>query len=160
MTSRKLINWMGPFGFISSLPCGEQKGYTNRSLLSVMKKCVAEFIGTFALVFAGTVNPSTIRLSGKSEWRGDAIFLRSNVRMLRMKFLAAQSERLPYGHSEAAPCRLPLRHVPVTDRLRHPVLRRISRRSSLTRRCGGSRLRRAGTRHPASGRKRKVPNQA
>src|SRR5262245_1221384 len=50
----------------------------------------------FALVFAGTVNPSTIRLSGKSEWRGDAIFLRSNVRMmLRMKFLAAQSERLP-----------------------------------------------------------------
>jgi hypothetical protein len=66
-----------------------------------MKKCVAEFIGTFALVFAGTVNPSTIRLSGKSEWRGDAIFLRSNVRMLRMKFLAAQSERLPYGHSEA-----------------------------------------------------------
>ena len=71
--------------------------------MSVMKKCVAEFIGTFALVFAGTVNPSTIRLSGKSEWRGDAIFLRSNVRMLRMKFLAAQSERLPYGHSEACP---------------------------------------------------------
>jgi hypothetical protein len=65
-----------------------------------MKKCVAEFIGTFALVFAGTVNPSTIRLSGKSEWRGDAIFLRSNVRMLRMKFLAAQSERLPYGHDQ------------------------------------------------------------
>ena len=96
-----MINWMGPFGFISSLRCGEQKGYTNRRLLSVMKKCVAEFIGTFALVFAGTVNPSTIRLSGKSEWRGDAIFLRSNVRMLRMKFLAAQSERLPYGHSEA-----------------------------------------------------------
>ena len=87
-----MINWMGPFGFISSLRCGEQKGYTNRSLLSVMKKCVAEFIGTFALVFAGTVNPSTIRLSGKSEWRGDAIFLRSNVRMLRMKFLAAQSD--------------------------------------------------------------------
>ena len=86
---------------ISSLRSGEQKGYTNRSLLSVMKKCVAEFIGTFALGFAGTVNPSTIRLSGKSEWRGDAIFLRSNVRMLRMKFLAAQSERLPYGHSEA-----------------------------------------------------------
>jgi hypothetical protein len=75
-----------------------------------MKKCVAEFIGTFALVFAGTVNPSTIRLSGKSEWRGDAIFLRSNVRMLRMKFLAAQSERLPYGHSEAHSCRRPLRH--------------------------------------------------
>jgi hypothetical protein len=69
--------------------------------LSVMKKCVAEVIGTFALVFAGTVNPSTIRLSGKSEWRGDTIFLRSNVRMLRMKFLAAQSERLPYGYSEA-----------------------------------------------------------
>ena len=89
-----MINWMGPFGFISSLRCGEQKEYTQRSLLSVMKKCVAEFIGTFALVFAGTVNPSTIRLSGKSEWRGDAIFLRSNVRMLRMKFLAAQSERL------------------------------------------------------------------
>jgi len=83
-----------------------------------MKKCVAEFIGTFALVFAGTVNPSTIRLSGKSEWRGDAIFLRSNVRMLRMKFLAAQSERLPYRHSEA-PCRVRRsgRQVPVTDGL-------------------------------------------
>ena len=108
---------MGPFGFISSLRCGEQKGYTNRSLLSVMEKCVAEFIGTFALVFAGTVNPSTIRLSGKSEWRGDAIFLRSNVRMLRMKFLAAQSERLPYGHSEAPWCRRHRRHVPVTELL-------------------------------------------
>jgi hypothetical protein len=56
-----------------------------------------------------------------------------------MKFLAAQSERLPYGHSEAAPKRLPLRHVPVTDRLRQPVLRRVSRRSSLTRRCGSRR---------------------
>ena len=65
-----------------------------------MKQCVAGFIGTFALVFAGTVNPSTIRLSGKSEWRGDAIFLRSNVRMLRMKFLAAQSERLDLGGAE------------------------------------------------------------
>ena len=83
-----------------------------------MKKCVAEFIGTFALGFAGTVNPSTIRLSGKSEWRGDAIFLRSNVRMLRMKFLAAQSERLPYGHSVACPGSAgpmqPRPHVPVT----------------------------------------------
>jgi hypothetical protein len=89
--------------------------------LSVMKKCVAEFIGTFALVFAGTVNPSTIRLSGKSEWRGDAIFLRSNVRMLRMKFLAAQSERLPYGHSEAPVGSAgpfgPRPQVPVTDGL-------------------------------------------
>jgi len=56
-----------------------------------------------------------------------------------MKFLAAQSERLPYGHSEAPWCRRPLRHVPVTDRQRHPVLRRISRRSSLTRRCGSRR---------------------
>jgi hypothetical protein len=139
-----------PVHITSSLRCGEQKGYTNRSLLSVMKKCVAEFIGTFALVFAGTVNPSTIRLSGKSEWRGDAIFLRSNVRMLRMKFLAAQSERLPYGHSEArAPCRVrrPLLQVPVTDGMTwyRVVWRGCCGRSGLTR-CG-SRLRRAGTRH-------------
>jgi hypothetical protein len=150
---------MGPFGFILSLPCGEQKGYTNRSLLSVMKKCVAEFIGTFALVFAGTVNPSTIRLSGKSEWRGDAIFLRSNVRMLRMKFLAAQSERLPYGHSEAPWVRRPLRQVPVTDGL---TWYRVGWRGCCPRslaRCGGSRLRRAGTRHQHQGENGKCPTK-
>src|SRR6266576_4328417 len=64
----------------------------NYFVLLLHKKIVA-FHAAFACLLL-IVNPSTIRLSGKSEWRGDAIFLRSNVRMLRMKFLAAQSERL------------------------------------------------------------------
>ena len=60
------------------------------------------------------------------------------------KVLAAQSEKLPYGHSVARPWppypMCPCTYVPVTDRLRRPVLRRISRRSGLTR-CGSRRPR-------------------
>ena len=49
-----------------------------------------------------------------------------------MKFLAAQSERLPYGHSEARACRRPLLQVPVTDGLTW-CWRGCSGRSGLTR---------------------------
>ena len=60
---------------------------------------------------------------------------------LRMKFLAAQSERLPYGHSEA-PRRRPLRHVPVTDGL---TWYRVGWRGC----CGRSGLTRCTRRRPA-----------
>ena len=52
-----------------------------------------------------------------------------------MKFLAAQSERLPYGHSEAPWSRLPCAHVPVTDGLTwyRVVWRGCCGRSGLTR---------------------------
>ncbi len=94
---------------LSSQPCSTLE-------LAVMCRCAWECLITFEPgIFANVLvalraaadspirvarlsfaNPS-LRTSDPSEWRGDAIFLRSNVRMLRMKFLAAQSERLPYG---------------------------------------------------------------
>ena len=60
-----------------------------------------------------------------------------------MKFLAAQSERLPYGHSEA-PCRVrrPAARVPVTDGL---TWYRVGWRGC----CGRSGLTRSTRRRPA-----------
>ena len=62
--------------------------------------------------------------------------------MLRMKFLAAQSEKLPYGHSEAPWVRLPLTQVPVTDGL---TWYRVGWRGC----CGRSGLTRCTRRRPA-----------
>ena len=59
-----------------------------------------------------------------------------------MKFLAAQSERLPYGHSEAPWPSLPRPHVPVTDGL---SWYRVGWRGC----CGRSGLTRCTRRRPA-----------